>query len=251
MWYKYGISTIKGSTTRYEGVPISAKQFNDPSFKFITAADQKVFLFYNEYLHPLLRTSRKPHIGSLCLNDAVERSNSLSFVKVKVMKFNNKNLFRLVVVFVVERWRIMYHADRLIADFHKLSNDYMIFITIIAQLICKHLDYEFDVLMSVVPGVLNGSQGYFTLFSSKHKYFIKQTAICFYSIEAINRHFSTSNSFYDNVTFETKKWPPTTLNSNTAHPKGTDPTNTGTILFFRDIDEFSILLGYFLLLAGH
>ena len=100
------------------------------------------------------------------------------------------------------------------------------FITIIAQLICKHLDYEFDVLMSVVPGVLNGSRGYFTLFSSKHKYFIKQTAICFYSIEAINRHFSTSNSFYDNETFETKKWPPTTLNSNTAHPKGIDPTNT-------------------------
>ena len=97
-------------------------------------------------------------------------------------------------------------------------------ITTKAQLICKHLDYEFDVLMSVVPGVLNDSQGYFTLFSSKHKYFIKQTAICFYSIEAINRHFSTSNSFYDNETFETKKWPPTTLNSNTAHPKGIDPT---------------------------
>ena len=91
--------------------------------------------------------------------------------------------------------------------------------------------------MSVVPGVLNGSRGYFTLFSSKHKYFIKQTAICFYSIEAINRHFSTSNSFYDNETFETKKWPPTTLNSNTAHPKGIDPTNTD---FY-----FSEILGHF------
>ena len=215
MWYKYGISTIKGSTTRYEGVPISAKQFNDPSFKFITAADQKVFLFYNEYLHPLLRTSRKPHIGSLCLNDAIERSNSLSFVKVKVMKFNNKNLFRLIMIVFV--------AD-LLQTFISYLMITWFFITIIAQLICKHLDYEFDVLMSVVPGVLNGAQGYFTLFSSKHKYFIKQTAICFYSIEAINRHFSTSNSFYDNETFETKKWPPTTLNSNTAHPKGIDPT---------------------------
>ena len=114
MWYKYGISTIKGSTTRYEGVPISAKQFNDPSFKFITAADQKVFLFYNEYLHPLLRTSRKPHIGSLCLNDAIERSNSLSFVKVKVMKFNNKNPFLVT-------WSTL--TDLL----QKLFNDYMIF----------------------------------------------------------------------------------------------------------------------------
>ena len=223
MWYKYGISTIKGSTTRYEGVPISAKQFNDPSFKFITAADQKVFLFYNEYLHPLLRTSRKPHIGSLCLNDAIERSNSLSFVKVKVMKFNNKNPF---LSFLWSRWPTYCRSYLMITWF---------FITIIAQLICKHLDYEFDVLMSVVPGVLNGSRGYFTLFSSKHKYFIKQTAICFYSIEAINRHFSTSNSFYDNETFETKKWPPTTLNSNTAHPKGIDPTNT----------DFLEILGHF------
>ena len=101
MWlineYKCGISMVfqplKGSTTRYEGVPISAKQFNDPSFKFITATDQKVFLFYNEYLHPLLRTSRKPHIGSLCLNDAIERSNSLSFVKVRVMKSSLEPLF--------------------------------------------------------------------------------------------------------------------------------------------------------------
>ena len=98
-------------------------------------------------------------------------------------------------------------------------------------MICKHLDYEFDVLMSAVPGMLDGSQGYFTLFSSKHKYFIKQTAICFYSIDAINRHFSTSNSFYDNETFETKKWPPTTLHSNTAHPKGTDLTSTNACHF--------------------
>lgn len=89
--------------------------------------------------------------------------------------------------------------------------------------------------MSAVPGVLDGSQGYFTLFSSKHKYFIKQTAICFYSIDAINRHFSTSNSFYDNETFETKKWPPATLESNTAHPKGIDLTKLRIFLSSNDL----------------